>query len=414
MEVIHPRCAGLDVHQKTVVACVRLAHGDKVVHHVRTFATTADALHELGEWLREHRVTHVVMEATGVYWRPVWTALDDGDGDDALALTLGNAAHIRNVPGRKTDVNDAQWLADLHAHGLVRDSFVPDVHTRALRDLTRTRKQLVREKTSHTQRLHKVLEGAGIKLGGGLVSDLLGKSGRAIVRGLSEGKTDPDALLAGLDPQMEKKREALRAALKGRVLPHHRLLLRQHLALIDELDKAIASIDREVGERLEPFREQVERLSEIPGVSATAAQVLAAEVGLDMERFPSAAHLRSWAGLCPRNDESAGKQRSTRIRKANPWLKTMLVQCATAASRTKRSYLGAQYRRIKTRRGHGKAVVAVAATILTVAYHLLKTGERYKDLGVDYFTKRDPEREARRAIRKLQALGYEVEAKKAA
>lgn len=410
MEVIHPRCAGLDVHQKTVVACVRLAEGAKVDHHVRTFATTADALHELGEWLREHKVTHVVMEATGVYWKPVWTALDDGE----LALTLGNAAHIKNVPGRKTDVNDAQWLADLHAHGLVRDSFVPDVHTQALRDLTRTRKQLVREKTSHTQRLHKVLEGAGIKLGGGLVTDLLGQSGRSIVQGLIDGKTDPDALLAKLNPQMEKKRGELRAALKGRVLPHHRLLLRQHLTLIDELDKAVASIDQEVGERLEPFREQVERLTEIPGVSETAAQVLAAEIGLDMARFPTAGHLRSWAGLCPRNDESAGKRRSTRTRKANPWLKTMLVQCATSAARTKKSYLGAQYRRLKAHRGHAKAVVAVAASILTIAYQMLKTGAHYKDLGVDYFTQRDPEREARHAIRKLQALGYEVEAKKAA
>lgn len=410
MEVIHPRCAGLDVHQKTVVACVRIAEGAAVAHHVRTFATGNDALHELGEWLHEHKVTHVVMEATGVYWRPVWTALDDGE----LALTLGNAAHIKNVPGRKTDVNDAHWLADLHAHGLVRDSFVPDVHTRALRDLTRTRKQLVRERTSHTQRLHKVLEGAGVKLGGGLVTDLLGKSGRSILRGLIAGKTEPDELLAELSPQMNKKRGELRAALKARVLPHHRLLLGQHLSLIDGLDGAIAAIDREVGERLEPFREQVERLMEIPGLSETAAQVLAAEIGLDMARFPTAAHLRSWAGLCPRNDESAGKRRSTRTRKANPWLKSMLVQCAKAASRTKASYLGAQYRRLKARRGHGQATVAVASSILTIAYHMLRSGEPYQDLGVDYFAKRDPEREARRAIRKLQTLGYEVEAKKAA
>jgi transposase len=410
MEVTHPRCAGLDVHQKTVVACVRIAKDSKIDRHVRTFSTTADALHELSDWLIEHEVTHVVMEATGVYWRPVWTALED----ERLTLTLGNAAHIKNVPGRKTDVRDAEWLADLHAHGLVRDSFVPDAHTRALRDLTRTRKQLVRERTSHTQRIQKVLEGAGIKLGGGLVTDLLGKSGRSIVEGLIEGKTDPDLLLSGLDPQMEKKRGALRLALAGRVLPHHRILLRQHLSLVDELNKAIVAIDVEVGERLEPFREQVERLTEIPGVSRTAAQVLAAEIGLDMERFPSAAHLRSWAGLCPRNDESAGKQRSTQTRKANPWLKSMVVQCATAASRTKKSYLGAQYRRLKARRGHQKAVVAVAASILTIAYHMLTTGKPYKDLGVDYFARRDPEGEARRAIRRLQALGYEVEAKKAA
>lgn len=409
MEVLHSHCAGLDVHKRNVVACVRIAHGAKVDYQTRTFATTTEQLLALGDWLDEHHVTHVAMEATGVYWKPVWYTLDNGE----RTLTLGNAAHIRNVPGRKTDVNDAQWIADLHAHGLIRDSFVPAQETRDLRDLTRTRKQLVREKTSHTQRLQKVLEDAAIKLSS-VLTDVLGKSGRTILTAMIAGQNDPDVLVADLAPQLVKKREELRAALRGRMRDHHRFLLRLHLEQIDTLDRAIAQLEAEVGERLAPFRDAIERLMEIPGVSETVAEVIAAEVGLEMDRFPSAAHLRSWAGLCPRNDESAGKKRSTRTRKANPWLKTTLVQAATAASRTKKSYLGAQYRRIKAHRGHAKAVVAVAASILTIAYHLLRDGSRYKDLGVDYFVQRDPERQARRAIRKLQELGYEVEVKKAA
>ncbi len=409
MEVLHPRCAGLDVHQKTVVACVRLAEGGAVQYEHRTFPTVSHGLLALAQWLDERRVTHVAMEATGVYWKPVWYALDDGE----RALTLGNAAHVRGVPGRKTDLNDAHWLADLHAHGLIRDSFVPDTATRQLRDLTRTRKQFVREKTAQVQRVHKVLEDACLKLGQ-VVTDIMGPSGRAILAAIVAGQQDPTALAALAGPQLEPKREALREALRGRVTPHHRFLLQLHLGQVDALNQAIASIDKEVGERLEPFREQVRRLTQIPGVSRIVAEVLAAEIGLDMARFPTAGHLRSWAGLCPRNDESAGKKRSTRIGAGDGWLKTALVQSATAAGRTKRSYLGAQYRRLKARRGHAKAVVAVAASILTIAYQMLKTGKDYRDLGVDYFLHSQPEREANRAVRRLRALGYEVELKKAA
>lgn len=409
MEVLHPRCAGLDVHQKTVVACVRLAEGRAIHYEHRTFATVAQGLLALAQWLDEHKVTHVAMEATGVYWKPVWYALDDGE----RALTLGNAAHVRGVPGRKTDINDAHWLADLHAHGLIRDSFVPDTPTRQLRDLTRTRKQFVREKTAQIQRVHKVLEDACLKLGQ-VVSDIMGPSGRAILAALVAGEQDPAALAAIAGPQFAPKREALREALRGRITAHHRFLLGLHLGQVDALDGAIDAIDKEVGERLEPFRDQVRRLTQIPGVSRTVAHVLASEIGLDMSRFPTAGHLRSWAGLCPRNDESAGKKRSTRIGAGDVWLKTALVQSATAATHTKKSYLGAQYRRLKARRGHSKAVIAVAASILTIAYQMLKTGKDYQDLGVDYFLHSQPEREANRAVRRLRALGYEVEIKKAA
>ena len=409
MQVLHPRCAGLDVHKKTVVACVRLVEGGKVHYEVQTFSTVTVDLLRLADWLHQHGVTHVVLESTGVYWKPVWYALDDGE----LHLTLGNAAHIRNVPGRKTDVNDAHWLADLHAHGLVRASFVPSSHEAALRDLTRTRKQMVRERASHVQRIQKVLEDACLKLGD-VLTDVMGKSGRAILQGLSEGITDVDQLLGRIDRRVASKTEALRRALQGRLRPHHQLLLKLHLEQIAALEQAIATIDREVGERLEPFRNQIERLSAIPGVSQTVAEVLAAEIGLDMSRFATDAHLRSWAGLCPRSDESAGKTRSRRTKPGDPWLKTMLVQAATSAARTKASYLGAQYPRLKGRRGHKRAVVAVAASILTIAYHLLRDGTTYQDLGVDYFQRREPEREAQRAVRKLKQLGYEVDLKKAA
>jgi transposase len=282
-----------------------------------------------------------------------------------------------------------------------------------LRDLTRTRKQMVRERASHVQRIQKVLEDACLKLGD-VLTDVMGKSGRAILQGLSEGVTDVEQLLGRIDRRVEAKREALRQALQGRLRAHHQLLLRLHLGQITALEQAIETIDREVGERLEPFRNQIERLTAIPGVSEVVAEVLAAEIGLDMSRFATDAHLRSWAGLCPRSDESAGKTRSRRTKPGDPWLKTMLVQAATSAARTKASYLGAQYRRLKGRRGHKRAVVAVAASILTIAYHLLRDGTTYQDLGVDYFQRREPEREAQRAVRKLKQLGYEVDLKKAA
>src|SRR3954465_8287465 len=369
MEGLYRRCAGLDVHKATVVAAVRLAAGGKVVREGRTFATPTAGLLGLAAWLAENGCTHAVMEATGVYWKPVWHILAEG----GFALVLANAAQVRNVPGRKTDVGDATWLAELLAHGLVRASFVPDPPTQDPRSLLRTRKQLVRERASHTLRLQKTLEDANVKLDG-VVADLLGKSARAMLEALVAGQTDPGRLAALAHPRLSATPERLREALRGRATAHHRFLLRLHLDQVDALDAAIARVDREVEERLAPFRAAVELLASIPGVGALAAQVIVAEIGLDMGRFPSAGHLVSWAGLCPRNDESAGKRRSVRLRKGAPRLKTALVQCAWAAGRKRAGYRQAQSPRLRARRGPKKAVCAVAASILTAAYHMLKDG----------------------------------------
>ncbi len=407
MEVLYPRCAGLDVHQETVVACVRLARGRQVRRECRTFGTTTRALLTLLDWLDGHGVTHVAMESTGVYWKPVWHILEGH-----ATLLLGNAQEIRNVPGRKSDVNDATWIADLLAHGLIHASFVPPAPIQQLRDLTRTRKQLVRERGHHVQRIHKVLEDANLKLAS-VVSDILGQSGRAILEALIAGETDP-ARLARLTHRLKAAPDALRDALHGRVTPHHGFLLQLHLAQIDALDRAIGTLEARASEVLAPFRPVYERLLTIPGVSATSAQVLLAEVGVDMRQFPSAGHLRSWAGLCPRLDESAGKRRSDRLRHGNAWLKTALVQAAWAAVRCRERYLQAQFHRIRSRRGAKKAIVAVAASILTAAYHMIQHDLAWRDLGADYFDRRQQQRLAQRLVRRLKTLGYDVEIRTAA
>jgi transposase len=404
MEVLYPRCAGLDVHKDTVVASARLAAGRDVTVEVRTFPTTTAGLLALSAWLAERGCTHVAMEATGVYWKPVWHILADGD----FVLVLANAAQVKNVPGRKTDVADATWLAELLAHGLVRASFVPDAPTQALRALLRTRKQLVREQASHVQRLQKTLEDANIKLAS-VLTNLMGTSGRAILEALIAGESDPGTLAALAHPRVKAPRERLEEALRGRVTSRHRFLLRLHLRQIDALALAIGEIDQEVEADLEPFRAAVRLLSSIPGVSTLSAEVIVAEIGTDMGRFPTAGHLLSWAGLCPRNDESAGKRRSTRLRKGAPWLKTTLVQCAWAASRQKASYLQAQFQRLRSRRGPKKAVCAVAASILTAAYHMLRTGAFYQDLGPDHFGRRSRGDRAARLVKQLTALGYTVQ-----
>jgi transposase len=325
MDVLHPRCAGLEVHQDTVVAGVRWAADGPARTEVRRFDTTTPGLLALSAWLAESGCTHVAMEATGVYWRPVWHILADGD----FTLILANAAPVRNVPGRKTDVADALWLAELLAHGLVRASFVPEAPTQEMRALLRTRKQLVREQASHVQRLQKTLEDANLKLSS-VLTQTMGKSGRAILEALIEGECDPDKLLALVQRGVKAPPERLRAALQGRLTERHRFLLRLHLRHVDALAATIAEIDAEADRSLDPFRQAVRQLRTIPGVSDLTAQVIVSEIGTDMTRFPTAGHLISWAGLCPRNDESAGKRRSTRLRKGAPWLKTTLVQCAWA------------------------------------------------------------------------------------
>jgi len=403
MEVLHPRCCGLDVHKETVVACVRLAIDGKTVKEVRTFSTTTASLIALSEWLTETKCTHVAMEATGVYWKPVWHILSDED----FELVLANAAHIKNVPGRKTDVKDADWTSDLLAHGLIRPSFVPDHPTQEMRTLLRTRKQLVREKSSHILRIQKTLEDANIKLDS-VITDIMGLSGRKMIEALIAGEKDPAKLARLADRRVKASQETLREALRGRVTRQHRFLLRLHLDQI-AFDAAIAKIDAEVEVGIAPFRTAVEQVSSIPGIKDLGARLVVSEIGTDMSRFATDAHLISWACLCPRNDESAGKRRSTRIRKGSPWLKTTLVQCAWAATRVKNSYLNALFHRIKARRGPKKAIVAVAASILTAVYHILKDGTMYQDLGPNHIDPRARERQKNRLVKRLADLGYAVE-----
>ncbi len=369
---------------------------------VRTFGATTTELLALADWLAEHGCTHVAMEATGVYWKPVWHVLED-----EFELVLANAAHIRNVPGRKTDVNDAMWIADLLAHGLIRSSFVPPQAIQQLRDLTRTRKQLVREVSQHSLRIQKVLEDANLKLGS-VLSDVLGKSGRAMLDAIVAGETDPARLAELAQGTARNKTAELREALRGRITEHHRTMLKLHLQVVDALERTLAELDTAVGKALAPIRQRARLLTTMPGVSDLTASVLVAEIGVDMTRFPSAGHLVSWAGLCPRSDESAGKRRSTRVRKSGTWIKTTLVTAAWAAVRVKTSYLRAQFLRIKARRGAKKAILAVAASMLTAAFHMLRDGTEYNDLGSDHFDRHDKTKTIRRLLKRLQDLGCDV------
>ena len=403
MKVIHERCAGLDVHKETVVACARVTTDGKVKQEVRTFGTTTTELLSLADWLREEEITHAALESTGVYWKPIWHVLEE-----SLTLVLANAMHIKNVPGRKTDVNDATWIADLLAHGLIRESFVPPTPVQEMRDLSRTRKQLVREAAQHVQRIQKTLEDANLKLASA-VTDLQGKTGRRILQAIVEGQTDPSVLARLADARIKAPRKELEEALRGRVRPHHRFLLKLHLEQLDALDKAVRDVEARLGDALKPFRDLEGLLTTIPGVSVTTAQVILSEIGTDMSRFPSAAHLISWAGLCPGNDESAGKRRSTRLRKGGQWLKATIVQSAWAAGRKKGSYLKALFHRISARRGPKKAAIAVAASMMTAAYHMLKNGVEYNDLKDTYFDTRDRLSLANRLIKRLNALGLNVQ-----
>jgi transposase len=402
MEVMYPRCAGLDLGKDALVTCVRI-HGCPVLQEVRTFGTTTRELLALAAWLSEHGVTHVAMEATGTYWKAVWHMLEED-----FTLVLGNAGHIRNVPGRKSDVKDAEWIADLLAHGLIRGSFVPPAPIQEVRDLTRTRKQLVREIAQHTQRIQKTLDIANLKITG-LMSNVLGVSGRAILRALIAGQTDPIQLADLARGTLKNKRAALVEALTGRVTPHQRRLLKLHLDLIERLEAAVADVDAQLGEALAPFHEAVERVEGVPGIDTIVAQAILGEIGLDMSRFPTHQHLISWACLCRRLDESAGKRKSTRTRKGACWLKTVLVQAAWAAVRTKNSYYRAQFLRLRARRGPKKAIVAVAASMLTAIYYILRDGVEYHELGGAYFERLDRTKVTQRLVKRLRDLGYHVQ-----
>lgn len=408
METLHRRCAGLDVHQKEIVACRRIVSGRKVRAELARFPSTTQGLLALSAWLAEARVTHVAMEATGVYWKPVWHVLCHD-----FALVLANASHIRNVPGRKSDANDATWIADLLAHGLIRASFVPPQPIQELRDLTRTRRELTREIVRHTQRIQATLEEANIKLVS-VISDILGWSGRRILKAIVAGESDPRRLAELGHPKLACAREDLAAALDGRLRDHHRFLIAQHLKTIEQIEATIAQFEARLEAALAPFRDAADRLKDVPGFGDNVVQTVIAEIGADMSAFPTADHLVSWAGMCPRLDESAGKKRSRRLRKGAPWLKPVLVQAALAATKVKNSSLRARYFSLKPRLGHKKAIIAVAAAMLRIVYHMLKDGTFYQDLGPDYRRPKNPQRAAQRLARRIRALGYEVELKKAA
>lgn len=404
MNVVYERCCGLDVHKRTVVACVlRPSQGGSPQKAIRTFGTmTADVL-ALADWLADTGCTHVAMEGTGVYWQPIWNLLED-----RFTLLLVNARHVKAVPGRKTDVKDAEWLADLLRHGLLTSSFVPNREQRELRELTRYRTALLRERAAEANRLHKTLEAANLKLAS-VVTDITGKSGRAILRALIAGETEPTRLAALAEGRLREKIPQLEQAVVSRFGPHQRFLVAQHLDLLDVFDERIAQVSTEIATRTQPLAATVARLDTIPGVGQRTAEVLVAEIGTDRERFPTAGHLASWAGMCPGNDESAGKRRSGKTRKGSPWLRAALAEAAQAAGRTKGSFLQAQYRRLAARRGKQRATVAVGHTILRIAYQLLHDPARvYEERGAHAVAERHRQTLERDLVRRLQRLGNTV------
>lgn len=402
MEVIHPRCAGLDVHKKTVVACAITPSPQGGWHkETQTFTTMTGELLKLSDWLLARECTHVAMESTGEYWKPVFNILEAN-----FEVMLVNAQHIKAVPGRKTDVKDSQWIAELLQHGLLRPSFIPPIAQRDLRDLTRHRTNFVRERVNLVNRIQKVLEGANIKLTA-VVSDVMGVSGRAILEAIVLGQTNPVIMAELAKGRLRSKREELIQALEGRVRPHQRFILAELLCQLDSLDETIARFDEEIQRYCDPFEPIVELLDTIPGVGRTTAEMIVSEIGVDMSRFPSASHLAAWAGLAPGNYESAGKRLSGKTRKGNQTLRSGLMQSAHVASRS-RTYLAAQYRRIATRRGKKRATMAVAHSILVIAYHIIQRHEPYRELGVNYFDQQRPETMTKRLVKRLEQLGHRV------
>jgi transposase len=403
VETIVERPAALDVHKERVTACVRVpTTGGRREQHVAEFATTVRGLLGLRDWLAAHRVQQVVMEATGVYWKAPWAILED-----EFECLLVNARHVKQVPGRKTDVSDAAWLCQLAEAGLLRASFVPPRPIRQLRNLTRYRKTQIQERQREVNRLHKALEDAGIKLDC-VATDILGKSGRDMLDALVSGTTDPGVLADLARRQMRKKIPALREALAGHFDAHHALWVGAILAHIDFLDEQIDQLTQMIEEQIRPFAPAVELLCTIPGIQRRGAECIIGEIGVDMSAFPSARHLASWAGQCPGNDQSAGKRRSGRTRNGSKWLDYALEEAAMATIRVKAGYLAALYQRLRPRRGHKRALGAIKHSIICAIWHMLCTGETYRDLGGDYFTNRDPERQTKRLVAQLERLGHHV------
>lgn len=399
MEVINERCCGLDVHKKTVVACVITPQGQET----RTFRTMTQGLLELADWLVEQGVTHAAMESTGVFWKPIYNLLEGLE----LSLLVVNAKHIKAVPGRKTDVKDAQWIADLLRHGLLRGSYIPDRPQRELREVVRYRRNLVRERSRGINRIQQVLEGANIKLSS-VASDVVGVSGRAMLAVLAQGEADPKQLANLARGTLRNKRADLEQALRGLMGPHQRMMLQSQLRHLDFLAEEIAQLDQEVAQRMDPFEAAIELADAIPGIGRRGAQEILAEIGVDMSRFPTEGHLSSWAKVCPGNNESGGKRKSGATGRGNPWLRSTLVEAAWGAARTKGSYLSAQYHRLAARRGAKRAILAVAHSILVIIYHLLRDGTTYQDLGGNYFDQQNPQAVLRRSVRRIEGLGYKV------
>jgi transposase len=403
MDTMYRCCAGLDVHKETVAACVRrVDSAGRVTREIRTFGTMTGELLKLSDWLMAEGVEAAAMESTGVFWKPIWNILEG-----SLKVILVNARHIKNVPGRKTDVKDCDWIAQLLQHGLLRPSFVPDRPQRELRDLTRQRSQLASEQSRVSNRIHKTLEDANIKLSS-VATDILGVSGQEMIRALIADQEDPEQLAELARRRLRNKLPELREALRGHLSEHHRFMLRQLMDHRTYLDRQIAAFEQRIEELMRPFQEAMRRMMTMPGVGLRVAQNVLAEIGVDMSRFPTDQHLSSWAAMCPGNRESAGKRKSGHTNHGNRWLRTALVQAAWAASHSKNTYLSAQYRRLAGRRGKKRAIVAVGHTMLVMMYHMLKDGVDYHELGHDYLDKLQPRRLTRYLVKRLESLGHEV------
>lgn len=402
LPVIYERCGGIDVHKDAVSVCIRVPGPEGKIQEIRTVGTMTEDLLALRDWLVSHGITHVAMESTGVYWKPVYHILEDD-----MEIVLVNAAHVKNVPGHKTDVKDCAWLAQLMEVGFLKGSFVPPRPFRDLRDLTRFRKQLINDRTREVNRLHKVLQDSGIKLSS-VATDVMGVSGRAMIEALIGGTTDPEVLAELAKGRLRKKLPQLQKALTGKFRAHHAFMAAQILGVIEMLEATLADVSDQIGELMRPFERTVIQLQTVPGLERKVIEDIVAEITDNMQYFPTSRHIASWAGICPGNNESAGKKKSGKTRKANRWLRAALLQAARAAVRHKGSYFGAQYRRIVVRRGDKKAIVAVAHSLLVIIYHMLRDGTTYTDLGADYFTKRNTEAAKRRSIKQLEQLGYKV------
>lgn len=399
MEVVNDRCAGLDVHKKTVAACVFTPQ----VKKTRTFGTMTNDLLEMCDWLTDQGITHVAMESTGVYWKPVYNLLEVMN----IKILLVNAQHVKAVPGRKTDVKDAEWIADLLRHGLLRASYVPDRNQRELRELVRYRRSLTQERARVVNRIQKILEGANIKLSS-VATDVVGVTGRAMLKAISEGANDPEELMHLIKGRLNNKKAALKEAMKGLIGPHQRMMLRSQLRHLGFLEQEIEEINKEISTRMASVEDIIVQFDAIPGVGRQAAEDVLAEMGSDMSRFPTSSHLASWAKVCPGNNESAGKRVSGSTGKGNPWLRSALIEAAWMAARTKNTYLSAQFKRLSVRRGAKRAALAVAHTILVTMYHMVSRGTSYSDLGGAYFDQRNVDRVIHKSVMRLENLGFKV------